>query len=393
MKPSERRQQMKEEMAQRHQESYNSKDDSGRFKSVLIKENLGNTPMWKCSEDEHFINIIPFIAGVNHPKVAPGKWAYFLDYFLHRKVGVNEDNYVCMARTYNKPCPICNHQAELRKGDSYDEDFVKSLNPTRRALYNIECLDSDKEIKKGIQLFDVSHYLFEKELAEKAKKPRGGGFTLFSNAEEGKIVFFRKSGSGATNTEYKAFDFMDREEIISDELLDNALCLDELLHIPTFEEVEAAFFGSTGGTDEVSEQAKEEGKVEAEEERRRPATRRSTPEEKPAEEPTTNTTSAEDFSCPGDPETDFNTFEVCDVCPDFADCEVEYNAAVAKAEAEEAAKKAAEAEAVTKAETTAATPARRVRPGAAASAAESAPTTTAATTEEPTRRVRRRPGQ
>src|SRR5574337_1937468 len=115
MKPSERRAAMKQEMADRHKESYDRKDDSGRFKSIFIKDAVSGITMWKCSEDEHFINIIPYIAGANNPNVKPGKFAYNLDIFVHRKVGVNEDSYICLARTYNKPCPICEHQAEQRK--------------------------------------------------------------------------------------------------------------------------------------------------------------------------------------------------------------------------------------------------------------------------------------
>jgi len=244
MKPSERRKAMKAEMAQRAQEAYNNKDDSGKFKPYLVRGRLGKVQMWKCSEDEHFLNFIPFVAGEHNPNVAPGKMAYALDVFVHRKVGVNEDSYLCMSRTYGKPCSICEHQAEVRKQDEYDDKFAKSLNPTRRVIYNIECLDSEKQTQMGIQIFDVSHYLFEKELAELAKKPRGGGYVLFSDPDEGKTVFFRKSGSGATNTEYKAFAFEDRDEPISDELLDSAVCLDSLLYIPTYEEVYAAFHGT-----------------------------------------------------------------------------------------------------------------------------------------------------
>jgi len=276
MKPSERRKAMKAEMAQRAQEAYNNKDDSGKFKPYLVRGRLGKVQMWKCSEDEHFLNFIPFVAGEHNPNVAPGKMAYALDVFVHRKVGVNEDSYLCMSRTYGKPCSICEHQAEVRKQDEYDDKFAKSLNPTRRVIYNIECLDSEKQTQMGIQIFDVSHYLFEKELAELAKKPRGGGYVLFSDPDEGKTVFFRKSGSGATNTEYKAFAFEDRDEPISDELLDSAVCLDSLLYIPTYEEVYAAFHGTV--------------------------------EEEPTEE--------KEFECPDN----YGEMDACDACPDADSC-------------------------------------------------------------------------
>lgn len=312
MKPSERRAAMKKEMAERLQESYNSKDGSGKFKSIFNKGNVGNTPFWKCSEDEHFINIIPYVAGKLNPNVKEGKPAYNLDIYVHQKVGINEDSYVCLARSFGKKCPICDEQNELRKQDDYDEKYVKSLTPKRRVVYNIEVLDSEKETKKGIQLWEVSHWLFEKELAELAKKPKGGGFVLFADPDEGKTICFRKKGSGPTSTEYKAFQFMDRDEPITDAVLDAAMCLDELIHIPTYEEVKNAFYGTE--TEEEPEEVVEERKHEAESSRRTPA--------------------AKKFKCPGTRPDDFGELDDCENCPDVADCEAEYVAASEEAEAD-----------------------------------------------------------
>lgn len=364
MKPSERRKQMKEEMASRVQESYNSKDGSGKYKSIFVKDAVGNVPFWKCSEDEHFINIIPYIAGSQNPNVKEGKLAYNLDIQVHRKVGVNEDSYICLARTFGRKCPICEEQTELRKQDDYDEKYVKSLNPTRRVIYNIEVLDSDKEQKKGIQLFEVSHWLFEKELAELAKKPKGGGFVLFSDPDDGKTVFFRKKGNGPTNTEYKAFKFEDRTEPISDDILDAALCLDELIHIPTYEEVKNAFYGTES---EASEEEIHERHVEADEGGRRSRGREETPK----------------FKCPGVRPDDFGDLDACEDCPNVAECESEFNA-------QEEAEAAKASEAAEKERTKEEEPVRRT---ARRSEPEPEPESKNESSEPSEgRRVRRRPG-
>jgi hypothetical protein len=369
MKPSERRKQMKNDMADRLQESYNSKDSSGKFKSIFLKDKIGNVQKWKASEDEHFLNIIPFIAGNNMPivdgkKLAAGKVAHCLDVWVHGKVGINEDSYICLARSYGGKCPICEEQAELRKQDDYDDKYVKSLNPSRRVVYNIECLDSDKEAKKGLQYFEVSHYLFEKELTEIAKKPRGGGFITYQDPDDGKIVFFRKSGSGPTNTKYSAFKFEDRTEIVSDDILDAALVLDECIHIPSYEEVKNAFYGTES---EVDPEALEERKTESESTRRQSAPPK--------------------FKCPGDRPTDFGDLEACDDCPDVDACEKELEA---KEEADLAAKTAQEEKAEVK-ETPSAT--RRVRSSASEEASVEKETVAESTTDQTEgRRLRRRPG-
>lgn len=408
MKPSERRKQMKDEMATRLQDSYNSKDDSGKFKSIFIKDAVGNIPKWKCSEDEHFINIIPYFAGKNNPNVKEGKLTHNLDIWVHGKVGINEDSYICLARSYGKKCPICDEQAEIRKQDDYDEKYAKSLNPSRRVIYNIECLDNDKEVKKGLQLFDVSHYLFGKELEEIAKKPRGGGFILYGDPDEGKIVFFRKAGSGPTNTKYSAFKFEDRDEPITDELLDSALVLDNIIHIPTYEEVYNAFHGcdvdSELNEDELAERRSESQYNDSaidtpatDTGSRRPASRNT--EVKKEEPKKEETAPSGEFVYPCTGSCDFGTFDACENCPDVAECEAEFN------EAEEARLKAeqekAEAERLQKEKETAAasssSPAegvsRRPRRGAPADAPTTqAATETAASESAPSSRPRRRPG-
>lgn len=380
MKPSERRAQMKAEMSQRAVESYNNKDDSGKFKSIFIKDQIGNTSKWKCGEGEHFINIIPFLAGPNHPTVGEGKFAYFLDIWVHGKVGINEDSYVCMARSFNKPCAICDHQNELRKQDDYDEKYVKSLNPGRRAIYNIECLDSNTEIGKKVQYWDASHFSIEKEIAELAKKPRSGGFITFADPDDGKTIFFRRTGTGMANTKYSAFKFEDRTEPISDELLDLALPLDKCVHLPTYEEVKNAFFGNV--IDEEDPMVREEAARDEALQDTQPINSRVRRSAEPIKEV--------EFVCPGNAPDDFNTFEACDKCPDIVECEKEFNlaeeakaVAIKAQEAADAAKKvAADADAVG---------GRRVRrtPGETAEPEKVAETSA----EEPARRVRRRPGQ
>jgi len=247
MKASDRRKGYAEALKKRQEDSYSRKDDSGKYKTIWGEGK--KLPFWKCTDAEHSINIIPFYAGKNHPYNIEGEPTYLLDAWVHYKVGANEDSYICLNRMYKEACPICEYQTKLRKAanDSDDpESFKKeidALNPKRRAIYNIQCLDSNKEIDKGVQVWDVSHFLFERELLEISRKKRGGGFVYFSDPDDGKIISFIRKGSGPTTTEFAAIEFEERDEVISDELLDAAYPLDELVHRPSYAEVKAAFLG------------------------------------------------------------------------------------------------------------------------------------------------------
>lgn len=251
-----RRKLAKEEMRKRQDESYKKKDDSGRFKTIF-NDKFPADKKFKCGEGEHSLDFIPFVAGSNNPNVKEGKLTYILDVWVHNKVGINEDSYICMNKTFAKPCSICNYQAELIKREE-DDDIVKALNPTRRGIYNIWCHDNPKEEAKGVQIWDVSHWLFESNVIEQAKLKKGGGYIYYTDIDDGKVVSFRRTGSGATNTKFVAITFEDREETLPDEIVMGVYNLDELLHIPTFEEVETAFFGKAKGEKEKKSERKEE---------------------------------------------------------------------------------------------------------------------------------------
>jgi hypothetical protein len=256
---AERRALYKKEMAERHQESANSKNDSGRFRDIFDPRKKTGINFWKCSEDDHEIYIVPFVTGKQHPTKKEGHTGINVMPFVHRGIGVNEDSYICINRTYGERCPICEYQKELRESTDNDveEKTIKALTPTRRAIYNIVCLDTPKETAKGVQVWDVSSWLFTEPLDELAEKKKGGGKVLYADDTVGKIISFRKKGS-KRSTEYTAFEFKDRDPI-PDEILESAPCLDELLHKPTYDEVYKAFF-ATKEDDKGEERPAEEEK-------------------------------------------------------------------------------------------------------------------------------------
>jgi hypothetical protein len=319
MSPKFNRKAWKEGIKKRQQDSFNQREDTGKFKPIFL-ETISRDKFWKPIEGEHQINIIPFIAGKNNPNVKEGEPTYVLDIWVHSGIGVNEDNYVCPARNYDLPCPICEQQNELRKDPDYDEDLVKSLSPKRRVVYNIECLDSPKEQNKGIQIFEVSHFSFEKPLMERSKLPKGGGFVYFADVDDGQIVSFdAKKGSFTpkgkktiTKLDYVSFQFIPRDSPISDELLSKTFCLDEIIKIPTYEELSEAFFQES--KPELEKEEKESESKEKEEENK----------EEPGDIPEPE---VPEGTCPLDQKfgEDFDNFQECDDCPVRDSCKEKKN--------------------------------------------------------------------
>lgn len=245
------RQAMKQELLSRVKEAYEKKDSYGRFGSYIKEEYQDR--LWKCNEGEHVIDIIPYIAGPNHPTLKEGEVGFLLDFYVHSGIGPNEDRFVCLSRTYNKPCPICEDQRKKRREGTLSDEELAKLNPQRRTLYNIIVWDNDKEIEKGVQLWDVSQRYMDRELAIRSRNSRTGEFINYAHPDKdiGKSIYFVRKGMGQYNTEFLGHSFVDREESISDEHLAQALPLDQVIHIPTYEEVYRAHFGEEPPSEKI----------------------------------------------------------------------------------------------------------------------------------------------
>jgi hypothetical protein len=328
MKAKDRRALYKKDLNDRHKENYANRDNSGKFGDVYSPEMKAKVKFFKCKEDDHEIYIVPYITGDQHPRLPEGRGDFVLDIFVHRKVGINEDSIVCLNRTYKEKCPICEYQAQLKEDEDNDHEAeIKELNPTRRNLFNIVCQDSPKEEKLGVQIFDVSQWLFTKPLEELAHKKHGGGEIAYADVDEGKVISFRKKGSGATNTEYTAFEFKDRGDI-PDEILDAAVSLDQLIYKPTYEEVLEIFRPEESEDDPPpKKEVKKEVKKEKEEEEEEQPPEEEKPKskgllKKKSEEKDVPSKVDENLECPGGADfgTDFDEYEECRTCDLKEEC-------------------------------------------------------------------------
>ena len=259
MKLSEMKAVMQDELNKRIQESYDNRQSTGKFKSVF-KEEM-QIPVWKIGAGEHLIDILPYMIGEGNPnpKRKVGEIGDYLNLFIHNGVGVNENQYICLARCYSKPCPVCELRLKLQK-EGEDPDSLKSLNPTRRCVYNVVVYDDEKEEAKGVQIMVVAYYFMQRHLDELANPVRPGSArtNYMAYNKTGKSIAFKREGVGAKNTSFVGHKFVDREYDIPDEILDSSFCLEKIVHIPTYNEVYEALHGKveetkTNGTPLVAE--------------------------------------------------------------------------------------------------------------------------------------------
>lgn len=261
----------KSKLAKRYQESYESRDsDNGGKIGVMDWKKIDREiSFFSPVEGRNRINIIPYeIKSKNHPLVKRGEFEvgdldYVMDFFQHKNVGPSESSVICLKNTFGKPCPICEQSALLRKQGKEEE--AKELKASRRVIYNVQDLKDPERLK----VFETSHYLFEKELIDESRDEEGG-FIDFADPVDGKEIKFRcqeaKVGTMKFK-EYKSFSFEDRDEEIDDDLLEQAISFDEIIKVPTYEEVEKILYGSEDENEEEPKKKKiEEDDFEDEEE-------------------------------------------------------------------------------------------------------------------------------
>ena len=257
----------KSSLNKRYQTSYETKSSGAPSKAGVMnyRKLEQDVSFYSATEGRNRINIIPYeIKTKNHPLVKRGEFEigdkdYVMDVFVHRGIGPSEASVICLKQTYGKPCPVCEQQALLKKQGKEDE--AAALKASRRVFYNVEDLKEPGKLK----VFETSHFLFEKELIDEARDDEDGGFVDFADEEDGKEIKFRcskvKKGNFEFN-EFKSFSFEDRDEPISDDLLESAISFDEIMNVPTYEEAQKILFGDDedDDTDEDDEPVKKPAK-------------------------------------------------------------------------------------------------------------------------------------
>jgi len=231
-KGKKQRRKMKKE---RYDQSYDSKDKGGVSQQKWLKDDKfpGSPKMFKPKVGINKMNIIPYeIKTKNHPLVKDGTLEigdidYLIDIWAHTNVPkFPGPDVICMQKTYGKPCKVCEERKRL-----YDQGLTKeadALKASRRVAYNVQPIIKGEP--QEMQVLMISHYLFEKELIDEAREcSEGRDIIDFADIENGNVVKFRgteEDFQGRKTLRFISFSFLEREEELDDELIDEAVSFD-----------------------------------------------------------------------------------------------------------------------------------------------------------------------
>jgi len=325
----------------RHNEQVESA--GGNYPTIFDKNKIPEgRKFWKPTKGDHIIDIIPFFAGPNHPRVSEGEVSYVLDLYVHNGIGPKREPFVCKAKNFQQTDPICDWIARNR----LSTEEWKKFSPKRRTVYLVWVHDDEKEEAKGLQIWEVAHFFFESHVDEIAKSPRGGGAVVFSDVDTGKSIAFSIKVSGKytdgngkerDSLIYVGHRFVDREEAIPDEILEQSFPLDSIVKMnPSDEEMETALNFMIDGpitkkkssfAKPLKEEIKEEDiDVFDEEEEEEEDFKKNEDEEEPKE-----INESEKSECPHSKFGEgFDNFDDCTFCDLYDECADEFEKAKIK---------------------------------------------------------------
>lgn len=330
---------LKDDLKKSQQHQNDTKDSGG---NGIRSMNIPKDAAFKPVVGKNKIDIIPFKAGKRNPTYKEGQFTYVLDYWVHKGIGTNNDNIVCLAKNFHKPCPICEEIEKMRADGRDYETEIKPLTAKRRVAYNVVAAGKDDDVK----IFETSHFLFEKELIEGAMED--GEIVCFADlGDEGKTVVFKTSEEEFGKNKFfkfKNFSFEDRDETYPENFYKKAYVLDELLNVLSYENISSIFFGGGAVDDPDAEEFGEEGDEDEIPEPKKTASKKAAKknvkdegdesededdesedeDEKPAskKKASKKADSSEELSCPSGHKfkKDYDKFEDCDDCELWKKC-------------------------------------------------------------------------
>ena len=209
-----RRQKERQEARRASARAWAEKQESG-FEPRTVQLPDGTSWFSTKEKGNYEIDIIPYVAGPGNPSADEGMVHFERTYYVHRGLGLDgKDSYCCLAKTFGRPCPVCDH---IRK--QADQEMEKTLRVSQRCLWRV--IDH-KNPKKGIQAWDTSYWKgFGELLANKLKASnRYDNFCDLQGGRTVEVTIGKLQGpvgsyNGPTNIE-----MVEREEDYPDSLID-----------------------------------------------------------------------------------------------------------------------------------------------------------------------------
>lgn len=228
----------------------------GGFERTAIRVPDGLKLFTPKKEGTYAFEIIPFDAKDGNPNCKPGDYYFERSYFVHRIPDPTRDGasaYCCNRATFRRStCAVCDFIAKERSRPNFNDALCKQLKLSERQLWLLYDWD---ETSKGLQLWDISFFLFGKYLDNKIKLARPSDRDVFAKFASPKFNVgstvkatgaLKSMGKGQPFLEFAGIELAARRDPVPRELYDHQFCLDDLPIEWKYDEVMDVLMGSSG---------------------------------------------------------------------------------------------------------------------------------------------------
>jgi len=107
----------------------------------------------------------------------------------------------------------------------------------------------DESIEKGVQVYVAPKTIRDEVI--NVLHPRTGEIKFMPNSpDEGPVFNFKRTGTGITDTSYSHIGYLEEHEELSEDFYADLPSFEELLYVPTYDEVKSAMSGLIVDEDE-----------------------------------------------------------------------------------------------------------------------------------------------
>ncbi len=230
----------------REREGSTSRDanhrSGGDWTTISIPEGIS---VFVPKEGTYRFDIVPYKVGKGNKYAREGRWYWERSFFVHQRVGPNNESWTCPAKTADLPCPICEYRTQLAKDPKGNQDLVKKLRPKERQLFLIHEIIKNED-KPVVQLYESSYKTFGELLDTNRKDAEDDEVHIveFDDETAGSYLkcFYREKDAGDFKyIECYKIEFKPRPDGLEEELLQHGICLDEVVKILPYDKLKSLF--------------------------------------------------------------------------------------------------------------------------------------------------------
>lgn len=202
-------------------------------------------------------DIVPFVAGQGNRYAKPGEVYYERTFFVHSRVGPDNESYVCPLKEANRPCPICEYRAKLASDPDADEKLFAKLGVKERQLFLIR-LHTAEGPENQVRVYESSYFCFGKLLDNYRRDAEEDESHVlrFDDYDAGSVLrvgYSEEDGGGFKFIKAYKIDFKPRPNGLPDDVIDHGICVDDLLNVMTYDELKQSFLQVPGDREKKNE--------------------------------------------------------------------------------------------------------------------------------------------